>query len=183
RAAPDYYPLHVANYILGGGGFASRLTQEVREGKGYTYGIRSGQQGWRSEGRWTLSSPVRANVTLEAAGLARKIVADYPTTFTADDLALTKTSLSKARAFQFEQLIDKLDMLALIGDYGLPADYPVREAAVLDGMTVDRIRGLAQRYWPVDRMTYVVVGDAATQMGRLDALGAGKPVAAKPLIE
>ncbi|MBM3928465.1 MAG: insulinase family protein, partial [Sphingomonadales bacterium] len=58
RADPDYYPLHVANYILGGGGFASRLTQEVREGKGYTYGIRSGQQGWRSEGRWTLSSPV-----------------------------------------------------------------------------------------------------------------------------
>ncbi|WP_294339833.1 pitrilysin family protein [uncultured Sphingomonas sp.] len=183
RGDADYYPLQVANYILGGGGFASRLTQEVREGKGYTYGIRSGQQGWRTEGRWTMSSPVRANVTLEAASLARKIVADYPTTFTAQDLALTKTSLSKARAFQFEQLIDKLDMLALIGDYGLPVNYPLREAAVLDGMTVERIRGLAQRYWPVDRMTFVVVGDAATQMGRLDALGAGKPVAAKPLID
>ncbi|HET9511260.1 MAG TPA: insulinase family protein, partial [Sphingomonas sp.] len=183
RADTDYYPLQVANYILGGGGFASRLTQAVREGKGYTYGIRSGQQGWRSEGRWTLSSPVRANVTLEAATLARTIVADYPTTFTAGDLALTKTALSKSRAFQFEQLIDKLDMLALIGDYGLPVDYPTREAAVLDGMTVERIRGLAQRYWPVDRLTYVVVGDAASQMPRLDALGAGKPVTAKPLVE
>ena len=38
----DYYPATVMNYILGGGGFASRLTQELREGKGYTYGIGSG---------------------------------------------------------------------------------------------------------------------------------------------
>jgi len=183
RADPDYYPLYVTNYILGGGGFASRLTQELREGKGYTYGVRSGVQGWWNGGRWTLTSPVRANVTLEAATLGRGIVGDYATTFTADDLALTKTFLTKSRAFQFEQLADKLNMLALIGDYGLAPDYPVREASVLNGMTVDRVRALSAQYLPVDRMTYVVVGDAATQMGRLDALGAGKPIAAKPLLD
>ena len=46
----DFYPATVMNYILGGGGFASRLTQELREGKGYTYGINSGFAGTQSPG-------------------------------------------------------------------------------------------------------------------------------------
>ena len=58
-------PRCVANYILGGGGFASRLTQELREGKGYTYGIRSRIEGGGTDGRFVIESPVRANVTLE----------------------------------------------------------------------------------------------------------------------
>ncbi|MHA6722877.1 M16 family metallopeptidase [Sphingomonas sp. RS2018] len=183
RNDPDYYPLFVSNFTLGGGGFASRLTMELREGKGYTYGVQSRLQGWKSGGRWSLVSPVRANVTLEAAQLARKIVADYATGFTADDLAVTKSYLTKSRAFQFETIDDKLTMLATIGDYGLPVDYPAREAAVVDAMSVEQVRALAAKYLPTNRMTYVVVGDAASQAGRLDALGLGKAVPAKGLIE
>ncbi|URW76786.1 insulinase family protein [Sphingomonas donggukensis] len=183
RGDADYTAAAAMNYILGGGGFASRLTQQLREGKGYTYGIRSGFTGWRHDGRFTLSSPVRANVTLESATLARSIMADYPRTFTADDLAVTKGYLTKSRAFQFEQLGDKLNMLALIGDYGLATDFPLRDARVVEGMTVEQVRALAAKYLPTARMTYVIVGDAATQAGRLDALGLGKAVPAKPLIE
>jgi zinc protease len=183
RADPDYFPLFVTNYILGGGGFASRLTQELREGKGYTYGVRSGLQGWSSQGRWVLTSPIRTNVTLESAELARKIVGDYATTFTADDLSVTKGYLTKSRAFQFETIGDKLNMLALVGDYRLPVDYPAREAAQVDAMTVERVRALAAKYLPTDRMTYIVVGDGATQAKRLDALGLGPATPAKPLIE
>jgi zinc protease len=183
RADPDYFPLFVTNYILGGGGFASRLTQEIREGKGYSYGIGSRLQGWKGEGRWSLVGPVRANVTFEAAELARRIVVEYPTTFTAADLAVTKGYLAKSRAFQFETLSDKLNLLALVGDYGLPVDFPAREAAQVDAMTVERVRSLAARYLAPDRLTYVVVGDAATQAKRLDGLGLGPAVPAKPLIE
>ncbi len=183
RAGADYFPLFATNYILGGGGFASRLTQELREGKGYTYGIRSGLQGWRGQGRWQLTSPVRANVTLESIALSRKIVGDYATTFSAADLTTTKGYLTKSRAFQFETLSDKLNLLAQIGDYGLPLDYPARETAALDAMTVDQVRALAAKYLAPDRLTYVVVGDAATQAKRLDGLGLGPAVPAKPLIE
>ncbi|MES2337606.1 MAG: pitrilysin family protein [Pseudomonadota bacterium] len=183
RSDPAYFDLFVTNYILGGGGFASRLTQELREGKGYTYGIRSGLQGWKNEGRWALTSPVRANVTFESADLARRIVGDYATTFTAADLAVTKGYLTKSRAFQFETLSDKLNLLALVGDYGLPVDYPAREAAQVDAMTVDTVRSMAARYLAPDKLLYVVVGDAATQAKRLDGLGLGPAVPAKPLIE
>ena len=91
-------------------------------------------------------SPVRANVTLEAAELIRKIIADYPATFTADDLEVTKSFLTKSRARSFESVAAKLGFLGNIGDYGLPADYPKREQAVVDAMTVARVRALARQY-------------------------------------
>jgi zinc protease len=182
RADPDYYPLAVANYILGGGGFASRLTQQLREGKGYTYGIRSRVEGGL-DGRFVIESPVRANVTLEAAQLTRQVVGDYGRTFTPADLTTTKGFLTKSRAFAFESPQGKLTLLANVGDYGLPLDYPVREQAVIDAMTVQRVRALADRYMAPDKLTYVVVGDAASQAKRLDALGLGAPVAANALIE
>ncbi len=67
----DFYPATIMNYILGGGGFASQFTQQLREGKGYTYGIRSGFEGTKSPGAFTIASGVRTNVTLESAA-ARK---------------------------------------------------------------------------------------------------------------
>ena len=63
RIADVFYPATVSNYRLGGGGFASRLTQQLREGKGYTYGIRSSFNASAREGRYELFSQIRSNVT------------------------------------------------------------------------------------------------------------------------
>jgi zinc protease len=183
RGDADYYPATVANYILGGGGFASRLTQQLREGKGYTYGIRSRFTGGRDLGWFTITSPVRSNVTLEAAQLVKQIVDDYGATFTDADLELTKSFLTRSRARAFESSDAKLAVLANIGDYGLPADYVAREAAIVDAMTVARIRELAAKYLQTGHMTFVVVGDAATQAQRLEALGVGPVVPANGLLE
>ena len=176
RADPDFYPATVMNYRLGGGGFASRLTQQLREGKGYTYGVRSGFAGGERFGDFTLSSPVRSNVTLEASTLARDVMRDYGSTFTVEDLDVTRAALSKSRARAFETAGAKLGVLANVREIGLPADYLTREAAVIDAMTVEQIQALASRYLTTDHMIYVVVGDAATQASRLEALGYGAPV-------
>lgn len=176
RTDPDFYAATVMNYRLGGGGFASRLTQQLREGQGYTYGVRSGFSGDERFGDFTLSSSVRSNVTLEASTLARDIMRDYGSTFTAEDLDVTRSAMSKSRARSFETAGAKLGVLANIGELGLPADYLAQEAAVIDGMTVDQIKALADRYIDTDAMIYVVVGDAATQAERLKALGYGDPV-------
>ena len=179
RADGDFYPASAMNFILGGGGFASRLTQELREGKGYTYGVFSAFQGGKSTGQFRINSPVRSNVTLEAATLMRDIARDYGATFTAADLDLTRTSLAKSRARSFESLNAKLGMLANIGDYGLPADYVAKESAALDGLTLQQVQDLAKRFIRTDAMYIVVVGDAATQAKRLTALGYGAPVMVK----
>lgn len=176
RADPDYYPATVANYILGGGGFASRLTQQMREGAGYTYGVRSGFSGGADIGHFQLSSAVRANVTLEAATLARDIMRDYGATFTGADLEVTRSALSKSRARAFETAGAKLNVLQAIGDFGLPADYLDREARVIEGLTVEQVQALAAEQFRIDGMIYIVVGDAATQAARLEGLGYGPVV-------
>lgn len=183
RADPDRYPALVMNYRLGGGGFASRLTQELREGKGYTYGINSQFDAGRTIGSFRVFSPVRANVTFEAAELIRKIIADYPGTFTADDLEVAKSFLTKSRARSFESVTAKLGFLGNIGDYRLPADYPKREQAVVDAMTVARVAALARQYVRAGAMNYVVVGDAKTQKARLKGLGLGEPVRINDLVD
>lgn len=176
RQDPNYYPGVAANYRLGGGGFASRLTQQLREGAGYTYGVGSGFQARRTLGDYALRSSVRSNVTLEAATLARDILRDYGSTFTADDLTVTQSALSRSRARAFETSGAKLGVLEAIGDFGLPADYLSAEAQVIDRLTIDQVQALADRYIDTDRMIYVVVGDAASQEARLEGLGYGAPV-------
>lgn len=176
RGASDWFQARASNFILGGGGFASRLTQELREGKGYTYSARSAFDGLTTGGRFTAASPVRANVTLEAATLMRDIVRDYGKTFTDADLALTKGSLTRSRAREFETLQAKVGLLGTIGDNGLPADVVARENTTLAALDRATVEQMAKRYLDTDHMIIVVVGDAATQAKRLEALGYGAPV-------
>jgi len=119
----DFYPAEVMNYRLGGGGFASRLTQELREGKGYTYGIRSGFTDRSYIGPFMISSGVRSNITYEATELVRDILKDYPETFAQEDLDVTKSYMIKSNARKFETLGAKLNMLREISDYAYDYDY------------------------------------------------------------
>ncbi|PZX54958.1 M16 family metallopeptidase [Algoriphagus chordae] len=115
---PDYYPAVVMNYILGGGGFASRLTQELREGKGYTYGIRSSFSGGKVAGPFSISSGVRSNVTYESAQLVKDILTNYAATYTPEDLETTQSFMIKSNARAFETAGAKLAMLENISEYG-----------------------------------------------------------------
>ncbi len=173
---PDYYPATVMNYILGGGGFASRFTQQLREGKGYTYGIGSGFSGSNIAGPFTISSGVRTNVTYESADLVKQILVDYPSTFTDKDLETTKSFLLKSNARRFETLGAKLNMLDNISDYGWEANYVKDREQIVKDITKEEISELAKKYANPDRMVWLFVGDAETQMDRLEQLGFGEPV-------
>jgi len=172
----DYYPATVMNYILGGGGFASRLTQELREGKGYTYGIRSGFSGTDIPGSFNISTGVRSNVTFESLELIAEILRNYPETFTAADLETTQGFLLKSNARAFESLGAKLNLLSDMSAYALPADYVLQREKIVRDMTIDKISALARQYANPDQMIYLVVGDAKTQLKGLEKLGFGKPL-------
>lgn len=172
----DFYPALVMNYRLGGGGFASRLTQELRESKGYTYGVGSSFSGGSRYGEFLIASGVRSNVTLEAAALIKDILENYGPTFTEEDLDVTKSFLLKSKARAFETLGAKLGMLENIADYGFPYDYVQKQDEIVEAMTVTRIQEIAEDYIRPDAMNWVIVGDAETQAPRLEALGYGAPV-------
>ncbi|MEN3276398.1 MAG: zinc protease [Massilia sp.] len=173
---PDYYPATVMNYILGGGGFASRLTQQLREGKGYTYGINSGFSGSRSAGPFTIASGVRSNVTLESTRLVKQILQDYPSTYSAADLETTKNFLVKSNARAFETSAAKLGMLDNISKYGWRADYVKDREQIVKAMTLPRIQALSEKYLDPSKMVWLVVGDGKTQLPRMRELGFDEPV-------
>lgn len=172
----DFYPATVMNYILGGGGFASRLTQELREGKGYTYGIDSGFSGSKDDGRFTISSGVRSNVTLEATQSVKEILEQYGATFSEQDLETTRSFLTKSNARVFETARAKLNLLENMSEFGWKADYVKEREAIVRGMSQQKITQLADQYLQPDRMIWLVVGDAATQLKQMEELGYGEPV-------
>jgi zinc protease len=173
---PDYYPSVIMNYRLGGGGFASQLTQTLREGKGYTYGIRSGFRGSSMEGPFTISSGVRSNVTLESTLEIKQILENYGDNYDSTDLETTKSALIKGNARAFETAGAKLNMLEKIGEYGWSTDYINDREEIIKTITVDQIQELAGKYIDPDKMYWLIVGDAKTQLERMDELGYGEPV-------
>jgi zinc protease len=172
----DFYPATVSNYILGGGGFASRLTQQLREGKGYTYGISSNFAGSKSAGPFTIGSGVRSNVTLESTQLIREILQQYGATYTQADLDTTKDFLIKSNARAFETSAAKLGMLENISKFGWQPDYIKDREQIVKAMTLPQIQALSQKYLDPSKMVWLVVGDAKTQLPRMKELGFGEPV-------
>lgn len=172
----DFFPATVMNYRLGGGSFASQLTQELREGKGYTYGIRSGFDGSTITGPFLISSGVRSNITYEAVDLVKEILKNYPENFNEQDLDVTKGFMIKSNARKFETMGSKLQMLREISNYDRAKDYVLKQEETVRNITVPEIKALAQKYVNPDKMYYLIVGDAETQLNRLEDLGFGKPV-------
>lgn len=172
----DFYLANVMNYRLGGGGFASQLTQELREGKGYTYGIRSRFSGSQYVGEYTISSGIRTNVTYEASSLIKQILEDYGKNYNEEDLEVTKGYTIKSTARAFETLGAKLDMLSNISNYELSDDYAKQRETLVKELTVDDVKTLIAHYIKPNQMIYLIVGDAETQLDKLEDLGFGKPV-------
>lgn len=172
----DAYKVGVMNYRLGGGGFASQFMQELRENKGYTYGIRSSFSSDQYTGEFTIRSSVRSNVTLEATQAIMDILASFDDSYSTEDLAITKGFTLKSGARAFETLGAKLNMVSEISDFGFADDYVLRQEAEVKALTVEEVKRLYRDYVHPDKMIYLIVGDKATQFERLEALGLGKPV-------
>jgi len=149
---PDYYPARVMNYRLGGGGFASQLTQQLREGKGYTYGIRSGFSGTAIPGDFTISSGVRSNVTYESAALVKQILEEYGANFNEEDLEVSKSFLIKSNARAFETSRAKLGMLSNISELNLPVEYAKQREAIDREMTGEENKALSAKYLDPNKM-------------------------------
>ena len=172
---PAFYPATVMNFWLGGS-FSGNLNSQLREARGYTYGIRSDFRGSEIPGPFTISTGVRSNVTFEALQLIKDIVERYGPEFEAANLDATQSYLLRANARAFERPEAKLRLLGDMSRYGFPADYLLQREEVVRQMTVGRVRMLAAEHLDVGGMVWLVVGDARTQLSRLRGLGLGEPV-------
>jgi zinc protease len=175
RTDPDYYAATVANFKLGGS-FNGILNLILREEKGFTYGARSGFSGAKDYGKFTASSKVRTNSTVESVTIFKTEMEKYRKGNSQEYVDFTKSSLLKGNALRFETLNSLLGMLNTMTDYNLPPDYIKKEEAYVKGLTIDKQLQYTNKYIDPARMYYVVVGDAKTQIEPLEAVGLGKPL-------
>ncbi len=172
----DFYPARVMNYRLGGGGFASQLVQELRESKGYTYAITSGFKGSHYAGPFLISSGVRTNITFNAVALIKEILENYSEAYSQKDLEVTKSFMVKSNARKFETLGSKLGMLNEISNFNLNYDFVKQREEFVNKLNVGDIQILAKKYLNPDNMYFLIVGDAKTQLKKMNELGLGEPI-------
>jgi len=170
---PDYYPVQVMNYKLGGS-FSGKANLVLREEKGYTYGAFTGFEGNEYAGTFSAGSSVRSSATAESVEIFKDIMTNYRNGITDEELQFTKNAMLKSNALRFETLGSLIGMLQDISTYNKPKDYIKQEESVITGMTQEKLKGLAQKYLNPDKMYYVVVGDAKTQLPELKKLNIGK---------
>jgi zinc protease len=159
-----------------GGSFNGILNLILREQKKYTYGARSTFNGSEYPGPFVASAGVRSNATLESAQIFKDEIAKYREGLADADLAFTKSALSQSNALRFETLGALRGMLDQIATYNLPFDYVKQQEKIILDMTKDHHKALAQQYLDPNKMIYLVIGDAATQLEGLKQLGLGDPI-------
>ncbi len=170
---PDYYPAYVMNYKLGGS-FNGFVNLVLREEKGYTYGARTGFSGYLDSGTFTAFSQVQSQATLESVQIFKDLMSKYRDGIAPEDLQFTKDALIKSNTRNFETLGALQGMLNDIAMYGYPDDYIKEQEVFVKNLTAEQLKQLAQKYIDPNRMIYVVVGDATTQMKPLEDLGLGE---------
>jgi zinc protease len=183
RTSPDYFPMLLADRVLGGGP-AARLFLNLREDKGYTYGAYSGFGGSKFRGTWQSSSEVRTEVT---EGAMKEFMYELKRLrdekVSAEELENAKRAIVGSFALSLEQPQFLLQNIITQKIYDLPADYwdtyPQKVAAV----TVEDIQNVAQKYIDLDHLQVIAVGDASkarevlTKYGKVEVIDAdGKPV-------
>ena len=164
RLDPDYFALFLGNYVLGGGGFASRLSDEIRQKRGYAYSTYSYFNPLAEEGPFQVSVQTKKEQTEEALKVAQdtlaKFVADGPTP---QELDAAKQNIIGGFPLRIDSNKKIQEYLSIIGFYRLPLtyldDFPVR----IEQLTLEQIRDAWRRRIHPDRMVTVVVAgsDAA----------------------
>ncbi len=159
RADPDYFPLYVGNYVLGGGGFVSRLYDEVREQRGLAYSVYSYFTPMRQPGPFLVGLQTSKAQTAEALEVVRatigRFVAEGPS---AEELAAAKANLVGGFALRIDSNAKILGQLALIGDERLPLDWLERWTERVESVTLEQVRDAFRRRIDPDRFATVVVG-------------------------
>jgi predicted Zn-dependent peptidase len=172
RSTPDYFPLQIANTILGGS-FSSRLNLNLREKHGYTYGASSGFDMRAEAGPFTAAAGVQTDKTSEALkeffNELNGILAPVP----ADELARAKNYVSLRFPGGFETTGDISRRLEEVLVYHLPDDYFSRYVPNIEAVTAPDVQRVARKYIQPDKLAVVVVGDRAKIEPGIRALNLG----------
>jgi zinc protease len=159
RNSADYFALTVGNHILGGGGFTARLTDEVREKRGLTYGVYSAFAPGLHAGAFTIGLQTRPDQAAQALALVRDVLATFVKQGpTEKELQAAKDNLIGGFALRLDSNRKLLDNVANIAWNDLPLNYLETWTEQVNQLSVSDIRGAFARTLQPERMVTVVLG-------------------------
>ncbi|RDE49067.1 MAG: insulinase family protein [Candidatus Accumulibacter meliphilus] len=161
RGDPDFFPLLVGNYTLGGGGFVSRLMKAVRDQRGMAYSVHSYFQPLAQLGPFQIGLQTKKEQAQDALKLTREVLASFLAQGPSkEELLAAKQNLIGSFPLRLDSNSEILGSVAVIGFYGLPLDYLDRYPDNIEKVTLADIKAaFARRVRPAHLVTVIVAGD------------------------
>jgi predicted Zn-dependent peptidase len=169
--SPDYVPLRLASTILGGG-FSSRINQNLREDKGYTYGASAGARSYNKGGSIVGGADVRNEVTGAAL---KEYVSEYSRFGTdlvpEEEMAMNKRYVAGGYLISNQLQGSVAATLASNWLIGLPSDFLGNYVPLIQKVTAEQVRDMGRKYFDPKTQSIVVVGDGKAVSEQLKAYG------------
>lgn len=160
RGDPDLFPLYVGNYILGGGGFVSRLTEEVREKRGLVYSVYSYFMPMAELGPFQIGLQTKKDQAEAALKLVKETIDNFiQNGVTEAELKAAKANIIGGFPMRIDSNSKILDYLAMIGFYKVPLNYLDEYNKNVEKVTVAQIKDAFNRRLKPENFVTVVVGD------------------------
>ncbi len=160
RENPDYYACLIMNYILGGGGFSSRLMDNIRDNKGLAYGVQSRFDAQKDPGAFQVTIQTKnesANEVISETVKELRRIQNEPVT--EKELADAKAYLTGSFPLRMDTSAKIAGILTSIELFNLGLDYPQRYPALINSVTREDIQRVAQKYLHPDNLVIVVVAN------------------------
>ncbi len=158
RQDKDYIALYLANHILGGSGFASRLMAEVREKRGLVYGVGSSLLPMHQIGPWFVSLKTANANTSEALSVVQETVMSLLKDISQEELDEHKDNIIGGFALETDSNKDIVAYLAMMGFYDLPNDWLATFPSKIRAIDRDSLINVIQAHLKPERWTGVVLG-------------------------
>lgn len=159
RTDPDYFALYVGNYILGGGGLVSMISQEVREKNGLAYSAYSYFSPMRRKGPFVVGLQTKNSQIDKAEDIAKQVVEDFVKNGpTEEQLVAAKKHITGGFPLNIDSNKKIAGYLGVIGFYDLPLTYLDDFNDTINALTVEQIRDAFQCRIHPDKMATIIVG-------------------------
>lgn len=164
RTNADFFPVFVLNHLLGGGGFGSRLMEEVREKRGLVYGVYSYFIPLATKGPFVITLQTRANQAKEAEEVVRDVIREmFNGKITEKQLRESKANLIGSFAQRMDSNRERVGLMGMIGFYQLPLDYLQVWTEKVESVTLADVRAAAKIYMNPETWNLVQVGPGARE--------------------
>jgi zinc protease len=178
RMVDDYYAFRLVDAVWGGGGFGTRLNLNLREDKGYSYGVFSNMANYNDAGMWYSSGGVQTDKTKESVVEFAKEMTNLAGAKPISQAELTVAQQGRVRGYsqQFESLSRISGQIATLWVQGLPMTELQREVDATGAATMAEITAASKKYVAPEKMSMLLVGDLAKIEPGIRSLNLGEIV-------